>query len=258
MSRSCYIFLGALLFAACQPPEDEKVVEETQPLPDVAFQDVTFQVGLGDFSHITGAFGDKWFPETMGAGGGFLDYDGDGWLDILLVRGNPFPSRNESAPSALRLYRNVEGTSFVEVTSETGLGELKAYAFGITVADYDNDGDPDVFVTALFTNLLLRNDGGSFTEVAASAGLADEAVWSAAAVFFDADRDGFLDLYVGNYVDWGLTRIFFVAALAHARPTVRPSSTKKFLELFTTTRAMALFLARWACSIRRLAKHFQR
>ncbi len=199
-SRLCF---ALAIFAACQPPDGDPIPAAAPALPAVAFEEVTMQAGLGGFSHMTGAFGRKWFPETMGAGAGFLDYDGDGILDIMLVGGNPFPSRNEPAPPALRLYRNVDGTSFEEVTAEAGLGSVHSYAFGITAADYDNDGDTDVLVTALFENLLLRNDGGVFTDVASAAGLADEAVWSAAAVFFDADRDGFLDLYVGNYVDWG-------------------------------------------------------
>ena len=197
----CIVLLAGV--AACRAPDETVVNEAPSELPSVAFEDVTLQAGLGGFQHLTGAFGQKWFPETMGAGAGFLDYDGDGLLDILLVGGNPFPSRSEFAPPALRLYRNVDSTSFEEVTEAAGLGALWSYAFGITSADYDNDGDPDVFVTALFENLLLRNDHGVFTEVAAAAGLADEAAWSTAAVFVDADRDGFLDLYVGNYVDWG-------------------------------------------------------
>ncbi len=203
MHNRLYTALILAMLAACQAPEGTGVAVETPALPAVAFEDVTFQAGLGDFKHVTGAFGLKWFPETMGAGAGFLDYDGDGLLDIMLVNGSLFPSRNEPESPALRLYRNVDSTSFEDVTHEAGLGKIRAYAFGITAADYDNDGDTDVFVTTLFENLLLRNDGGVFTAVTKAAGLADTAEWSAAAVFFDADKDGFLDLYVGNYVDWG-------------------------------------------------------
>ena len=88
------------------------------------------------------------------------------------------------------------------MTGLAGLAGLKAYAFGITAADYDNDGDTDVFVTTLSGNLFLRNLGGHFEEVARDVGLGGTQEWSSAAVFFDADRDGWLDLYVGNYVDW--------------------------------------------------------
>ena len=213
-----------LLIASChgaEVPSDE-VQEAPELLPTINLVDVTSEVGLGNFKHVTGAFGQKWFPETMGAGAGFIDYDEDGWLDLLLVQGNPFPSRNEESPPALRMFRNIGGESFEEVTGEVGLSNLYSYAFGVTVADYDNDGDSDIFVTALFTNLLLRNDDGFFTEVARDAGLADEAVWSAAAVFFDADRDGFLDLYVGNYVDWGPEKDLFCSRVGDRKAYCTP------------------------------------
>ncbi len=232
-----------VVVAACGSPRDENVAEEVAPasLPVLAFEDVTFQMGLGGFSHVTGAFGQKWFPETMGGGGGFLDYDQDGWLDLLLVNGNPFPSRGELKPSALRLYRNVEGTAFEEVTQEAGLGELHAYAFGITAADYDNDGDTDVMVTTLFQNLLLRNDGGVFTDVASEVGLADEAVWSAAAVFFDANRDGWLDLYVGNYVDWSPEKDITCTRVANRKAYCTPELYRGLTGAFYLSRGDGTF-----------------
>ena len=195
----------------------------------IAFTHVTEALGLGGFRHVTGAVGDAWFPETMGAGAGFLDYDGDGWLDIVLVGGStwwqqdiaavtPVGSGAPSAepptlqllgnPPALRLYRN-EGDFFSEVTEEAGLGTIRAYGMGVAVADYDNDGDSDIFFTTLERNLLLRNDRGLdaehsvvFTEVGREAGLGNQSEWSTSALFFDADLDGYADLYVGNYVEW--------------------------------------------------------
>jgi hypothetical protein len=169
----------------------------------VPFEDITQAAGLADFHHQTGAFGEKWFPETMGSGGGFLDYNGDGHLDVLLVGGGVWPRSEASADHALWLYRNNGDATFTLVTEEAGLDAIEAYGFGIVAADYDNDRDQDVFVTTLNRNLLLRNNGdGTFSEVGREAGIDAPPEWSSSAVFFDADRDGFLDLYVGNYVRW--------------------------------------------------------
>ena len=191
-------------------PSAAESQQATTPASAVAFTDVTAEAGLGSFRHETGAFGEKWFPETFGAGGGFLDYDSDGWLDILLVGGSTWPERSDEAVSALRLYRNQGDGTFAEVTNEAGLGGLRAYGFGIATADYDNDGDEDVYFTTLGENKLFRNDplsgkraaSGYFTDVSERAGVAGEPAWSSSALFFDADRDGYLDLYVGNYADW--------------------------------------------------------
>ena len=174
--------------------------EQSGPTP--FFSSVTEEAGLGDFRHTHGGFGDKWFPEIMGSGGGFVDYNGDGWLDVMLVGGGSLPSRPTKDIPALSLYRNEGDGSFTNVTDAVGLGDIRAYGFGSIAADYDNDGDQDILVTTLRENLLFRNEGGVFEEVAQEAGIADVAKWSASAVFFDANRDGHLDLYVTNYVEW--------------------------------------------------------
>ena len=178
------------------------------PSDALRFTHVTQETGLDTFRHVTGAFGKMWFPETVGGGAGFLDYDGDGWQDIVLVAGAVWPDQGDPAIPALRLYRN-EGGYFREVTEETGLADLHAYGMGLAIADYDNDGDPDIFLAAVERNLLLRNDRGVrngetvvFTETGQAAGLADDVAWSTSAIFFDADLDGYVDLYVGNYVEW--------------------------------------------------------
>ncbi len=188
------------LFAACSgsgdaPPGDASSSRGIEPGP--GFTDITEQAGLGDFRHETGAFGEKWFPESMGSGCGFIDLDGDGRQDILLVGGGTWA---DSVSAALRLYRNEGGGTFTEVTEEAGLAGIDAYALGVAVADYDNDGDQDFYLTTLGENVLFRNDGGVFNEV--DAGVAGDAVWSSSAIFFDADSDGHVDLYVGNYVQW--------------------------------------------------------
>ncbi len=206
------VVAGALLVLGGCGVDDERLAEEAsaseEPSEALRFTHVTEEAGLGAFRHVTGAFGEMWFPETMGGGAGFLDYDGDGWQDIALVAGGVWPGRGDVAPPAIRLYRN-EGGYFTEVTVETGLADVHAYGMGLAIADYDNDGDPDIFLTALGRNLLLRNDreagpGGqvSFTEAGQAAGLADDEAWSTSAIFFDADLDGQVDLYVANYVTW--------------------------------------------------------
>lgn len=192
-----------MLLAGCK---GESKPEDASPtLPDAAvslFTDVTRAAGLGDFRHKTGASGQKWFPETMGAGGGFADYNGDGWQDIFLVAGAAWPPREAESGPALLLYQNRGDGTFTDATKTAGLDAIRAYGMGVTLADYDNDGDPDVFFTTLHENMLLRNENGFFQDVTAQAGLAAADEWSTAALFFDADRDGFLDLFVGNYVRW--------------------------------------------------------
>ncbi len=169
-----------------------------------AFTDVTAAAGLNDFKYINGAFGKVWFPEQMGAGCGFIDYDGDGWLDILLVGGGALaPNTLPQEPPALWLYRNNGDATFSQKTKEAGLEGIRAYGTAITVADYDNDGDEDFLFTTLHENMLFRNDGGVFTEVAKKSGVMAKPIrWSSSAIFFDADKDGWLDLYVCNYADW--------------------------------------------------------
>lgn len=141
-------------------------------------------------------------PEILGSGVAVLDWDGDQWPDVLLVGGGTW---EESSPPALRLFRNNRNGTFSEKTAEAGLEDLVAYGFGLATADFDNDGDADVYLTALGPNLLLRNDGGVFTEVGAASGVRGGPDWSTVALFFDADRDGWLDLYVGGYVQWDST-----------------------------------------------------
>jgi len=191
------------------------------PPPEPPFRDATEAVGL-DFVHFNGMAGDHYFPEIMGTGGALLDYDGDGDLDLYLGQGRMFrhdQSVSEARveprhplPLTDRLYRNdlsvgADGTRrlrFTDVTAASGLAGPQGatgYAMGATVGDYDNDGDPDLYVTNHGPNQLWRNDGdGTFTDVTEATGTGDPR-WSVPAVFVDYDRDGRLDLFVGNYVD---------------------------------------------------------
>ena len=197
----CALLLALVGCNGDEPAEGE-TSEGAEAGPALAFADVTERAGLGAFRHQTGAFGEKWFPEAMGSGGGFVDYNSDGWPDVLLVGGGVWPESGEEAGPALWLYRNEGDGTFTDVTEEAGLADVDAYGFGITAADYDNDGDEDVYFTTLEENKLFRNDGGAFTEVGEEAGVAGESTWSSSALFFDANRDGHLDLYAGNYVAW--------------------------------------------------------
>ncbi len=169
--------------------------------PTLPFSDISDAAGI-DFQHVTGAYGDKLLPETMGSGVAFFDYDQDGDQDLLFVNSNWWLDHAEGPGASSELYRNDGGGHFHKVTEEVGL-KLSLYGMGVAIGDYDNDGWPDVFISALGENRLLRNDHGHFndaTEEAGVAGLASD--WSTSSTFFDMDNDGDLDLFVGNYVTW--------------------------------------------------------
>jgi hypothetical protein len=209
--RFLFIFLLAGIWWHCsksensKPPAISSHASNGTALP--AFTEITTEAGLSEFKYINGAFGKVWFPEQMGAGCGFIDYDGDSWLDILLVGGGALAPKTITEPPALWLYRNNGDATFSLKTKEAGLDGLRAYGTGVTVADYDNDGDDDFFFTTLHENMLFRNDDGVFTEITKKAGVIAKPIrWSSSANFFDADKDGWLDLYVCNYADWSPER----------------------------------------------------
>ncbi len=168
--------------------------------PGFRMTNVTASAGI-DFLHNSGAFEAKYLPETLGSGCAFLDYDGDGWLDILLVNGMDWPG-HKKRHSTLRLYRNNRNGTFTDVTQRAGLA-VEMYGMGVTVGDYDNDGFPDVLITAVGQNRLFKNTGkGTFIDVTDKAGLGGRSSFSTSAMWFDFDRDGHLDLFVCNYVKW--------------------------------------------------------
>ncbi len=178
----------------------------TSPGSDPGFRlaDVTAQAGIR-FRHNSGAYGGKLLPETLGAGCAFLDYDRDGWQDILLVNGANWPGHQreyKSEPSTLKLYRNNRNGTFSDVTRSAGLG-VEMYGMGVAVGDYDNDGFPDILITCVGQNRLFKNTGkGTFIDVTKSSGLGGRLAMSTSALWFDFDRDGLLDLFVCNYVKW--------------------------------------------------------
>ena len=165
----------------------------------VRFEDVTKSAGI-DFVHENGAAGKKLLPETMGSGGAFFDYDGDGWLDILLLNGMALDGsrKGQNLPS---LYRNKGDGTFTNVTRKAGL-DFEFYGMGVAAADYDNDGDTDLYLSGIGPDHLFQNLGnGRFKNVTKAAGLGNPDYGTSAA-FLDFDRDGHLDLFVANYVRW--------------------------------------------------------
>jgi hypothetical protein len=164
------------------------------------FEDVTRAAGI-HFVHNSGAFGKKWLPETMGPGVAFLDYDNDGWQDILFVNGTAWPG-HAGRHTTLALYHNNHDGTFTDVTQKAGLA-TEIYGMGVAIGDFDNDGYDDIFITALGQSHLFHNNGdGTFTDVTKKAGLWGPNEFSTSAAWVDYDRDGHLDLVVANYVQW--------------------------------------------------------
>ncbi|RMG01892.1 MAG: VCBS repeat-containing protein [Planctomycetota bacterium] len=167
----------------------------------IVLRDVTAESGV-DFVHTDGSSGRRYIVETVSAGLAVFDYDNDGLLDIYFLNGAPLPGYEGDDTPRNRLYRNLGGFRFEDVTERAGVGDTQ-YGLGVAVADYDNDGDADVFLNNYGRNVLYRNNGdGTFTDVTALAGVAGEPTVGAGANFVDIDNDGLLDLYAANYVDF--------------------------------------------------------
>ena len=144
------------------------------------YTDVTAAAGL-TFTHTSGAFGRKYLPETMGAGAAFLDADGDGRQDVLLVNSTSWPGRPRTR-AVMALYRNDGDGTFTDVTTRAGLA-VPMYGMGVSAADYDNDGRTDIYITALGQNHLFRNMGNlRFSDVTAAAGVGDAGFSTSAAI----------------------------------------------------------------------------
>jgi len=201
--RATALALAAVLAGCGDRPGDPGATTSADD-PVAWFEDVTERSGI-DFRHRSGAAGSFWFPEIISGGVCLLDADGDGRLDVYLVQGGSLePDATDDGP-ANRLYRNLGDLRFEEITDDAGVGD-RSYGMGCTVADYDRDGDDDLYVTNLGSNVLYRNDGdGTFEDVTAFAGVGDER-WSTSAAFADLDGDGHLDLFVVNYLNWSHAR----------------------------------------------------
>jgi hypothetical protein len=193
-----------------------------QRAPGLRLVDITSVAGL-DFRHNSGAYGDKLLPEAMGAGCAFLDYDADGWQDILLVNGMDWPGHRR-ARSTLRLYRNNRNGTFTDVTRLAGL-DVEMYGMGVAVGDYNNDGFPDLFITCVGQSRLFRNTGrGTFVDATRASGLGGRTAFSTSALWLDFDRDGHLDLFVCNYVKWSAEHDVFCSADGNQKTYCTPEA----------------------------------
>jgi hypothetical protein len=237
----CFLIISFLLFSACKQPASiatpsaaspevaiqtpTPIASPTPPRPSgpIEFTDVTAQAGIR-FKHNSGAFGKKYLPETLGVGCAFLDYDNDGWQDILLVNSMDWPE-HKTAKSFLALYHNNQDGTFTDVTRQAGLA-VEMYGIGVAVGDYDNDGNDDIYITCVGPNHLFRNlGGGKFADVTTRAGIGDPG-FSTGAVWFDYDNDGKLDLFVANYVDWSVEKDQFCSLDGKNKSYCTPQSYK--------------------------------
>jgi hypothetical protein len=198
------------------------LIAASAPVIEVRFTDVTAQAGI-HFTHNAGRSGKKYLPETLGAGCAFFDFDGDGWPDILLVNGKDFNPGGRKTTAAL--YHNNHDGTFTDVTKGSGL-DVEMYGMGVAIADYDNDGREDVYITALEGDHLFHNEGnGKFRDVTQAAGI-QNANFGASAAWLDYDHDGKVDLFVANYVQWSAKGDLFCSLDGSTKSYCTPESYK--------------------------------
>jgi hypothetical protein len=206
------------------------------------FIDITPTSGI-KFRHLNGdANVKKYIFEAKGGGAAFLDYDNDGWMDVLLVQGSTLERFKQGSNPGPALYRNKRDGTFEDVTPRSGLKGGRGWGMGVTVADYDNDGLADIYLTNLGPNVLYRNNGdGTFTDVSEKAGVED-ARWGTSAAFGDYDGDGYL-IYTCNYLDMNFTSCLRLVLESFVSPGqtnhLRPKAFRIWLMFSTATRGMA-------------------
>ena len=192
------------------------------PLAIPAYVNITKQAGI-DFKHNNGAFGKKYLPETMGAGSAFIDYNKDGWQDIILVNGKDWPEHPTGNNQTMALYRNDGNGNFTDQTQLAKL-DIKLYGMGIAVADYDNDGHQDFYLTCLNMDRLFQNQGdGTFIDVTEKSNISNP-YFGTSCAWFDYDKDGYLDLYVANYVEWSIETDLFCTLEGTSKSYCTPES----------------------------------
>jgi len=203
-----------------------------EPVSPIQLQDVTAETGI-TFVHTDGSSGERYIVETIASGLALFDYDNDGQIDLYFLNGAPLPGSKETGTPRNSLWRNKGNWRFTDVTLQSGLGD-PGYSTGVATADYDNDGDQDVYVNNFGPNKLYRNNNdGTFTDVTAQAGVAaGENKIGAGAAFFDMDQDGDVDLFVAHYVQFDYSNhrmIRFNGHPAYASPLAfRPSAFTLF------------------------------
>ena len=192
------------------------------PAP-ITFADATAAAGI-NFIHNSGRAGQKFLPETMGSGGAFVDLNGDGWPDIVLVNSRDWKPR-PGKRSLSALYRNNGNGTFTNVTAASGL-DVEMYGMGIAAGDFDNDGRDDLYITSLEGDRLFHNEGNfKFRDVTKTAGIVN-ANFGTSAAWFDYDRDGRLDLFVANYVQWQADKDIYCSLDGTRKSYCTPESYK--------------------------------
>jgi hypothetical protein len=171
----------------------------------VVFQDIAEKAGLTKWRHQMGSPEKQFIVETVGSGVGLLDYDNDGWLDIYLVNGSTYDAQSgKTTPPHAALFHNNHDGTFTDVAEKAGV-QNNAWGFGVAIADYDNDGWPDIYVSNFGKNRLYHNNhNGTFTDVAEKAGVT-LGNWSTGPTWGDYDGDGRLDLFVPGYVHYDMS-----------------------------------------------------
>ncbi len=186
------------------------------------FTEITQAAGI-DFIHNNGAYGKKYLPETMGSGCAFFDFNADGWQDILLVNGKDWEGHPTNKRQTLALYQNKQDGTFADVTEAAGL-DIPLYGMGVAIADYDNDGDEDIYLSCLNADRLFRNNGnGTFSDVTKDAGI-DNPGFGTSCAWFDYNLDGHLDIYVANYVEWSIETDIFCTLDGKSKSYCTPES----------------------------------
>ena len=192
------------------------------PLAIPDYVNITKQAGI-EFKHNNGAFGQKYLPETMGSGSAFIDYNKDGWQDIILVNCKDWPGHPTGNNQTMALYRNDGDGSFTDQTQLAKL-DIKLYGMGISVADYDNDGHQDFYLTCLGMDRLFQNQGdGTFVDVTEKSNISNP-YFGTSCAWFDYDKDGYLDLYVANYVEWSVETDLFCTLDGTSKSYCTPES----------------------------------
>jgi enediyne biosynthesis protein E4 len=199
MNKAIYIFIFLIAF---QIP----VFSQTNAKFPVTFVDIAKQANLTDTTIYGGVESKKYIIETNGCGVAFFDFDNDGWTDVFIMSGTKLEGFPKGKEPTNHLYKNNKNSTFTDVTEKSGLHHT-GWGSSVTVGDYDNDGNEDLFITYYGTNVLYRNNGNStFSDVTKQAGFPENGVrWGSGATFIDYDRDGKLDLFVANYLKFDVS-----------------------------------------------------